>query len=929
MISEKLYIADGTSKIFGSDFNIVTEDYVRVFVDAQIQAVTSYDLINNSIVFDTAPTASSEIRIQVATQPDELQTNPTDVFIVASNVDDVNTVATDITNVNTVATNVTDVNSVATNMAEVLQADTNAATATTQANIATTKATEASNSATAAQTALDTFTGQYHGASSTNPTTGVDTGDLYFDTTDNKMRVYDGGSWIATGSATNGTSQRQSFTATAGQTTFTVAGGYDANFADVYLNGVKLVNGADVNVTSGTDVVLTAGATEGDTVDVVAYGSFELANTYVQEVANIKKASISSLLSADTATHSLVTVVDYHDNVEGGGGTFYWDSTADKAAHNGGTIIDPSVAFPSDWNNQTQVEAWFTAGTGTGCWVRKYDGVVNVKWFGAKGDGTTDDTLAIQSGIDSIEGIQPLGGGTILFPAGVYRTNRVINVHTNSRIVGESFTTTYIKPLDSATFTANQAVVQSKYFDSTQGINLWDYYEPYPQGLTMGVSLSNIAIDGNKANVAAACGLNIYGGKWTLQNVAVINTASHAIWTESGVPGSSTSGDDLHDFLNMHECYAENVYISNAKEHGWLYRGANDSSINNIQIKTCGWAGFFQESTGNNSVGNLEISSLHAYSCACGHDANGAMIELSNANAGFIYVDASLKNGLRTYGAATIIGEVLVLKNNASNAGSYWGIICDVATQISLIRNTEPTARTSGTNSGLLQVNAASTLIGQVRTVQASGTTISEKAVEVNAQCTIESLTIESYDSVGSVGLDISAQRTIATVQAKNCVNAVDYNLAGRNKLILNAEACTSDITYNAATADSDDITLLSSNKQRVEQNVGKLLTSALNFDISTVASTASYTPNLDNISYIKITGLASNITFNAPVNQSEGDVLDIYLQQDSTGGRTVTWDSAYKTGYVGTGNAAFTRHHITFVYDGSFWIERSRTGWF
>jgi hypothetical protein len=73
---------------------------------------------------------------------------------------------------------------------------------------------------------------------------------------------------------------RQTFTATAGQTTFTITGGYDAGFADVYLNGVKLVNGVDVNVTSGTNVVLTVGAAAGDSVDVIAYGAFVLANTY-------------------------------------------------------------------------------------------------------------------------------------------------------------------------------------------------------------------------------------------------------------------------------------------------------------------------------------------------------------------------------------------------------------------------------------------------------------------------------------------------------------------------------------------------------------------------------------------------------------------------------------------------------------------------
>jgi uncharacterized circularly permuted ATP-grasp superfamily protein len=194
------------------------------------------------------------------------------------------------------------------------QVNTDLVNATTKASEASTSATNASNSATAsansatasatsataAQTALDTFTGQYHGALSTAPTTGVDTGDLYFDTTANEMRVYDGGRWISAGSATNGTSQRQSFTATSGQTTFTVAGGYDANFADVYLNGVKLVNGVDVNVTSGVNVVLTVGATAGDTVDVVAYGAFEIADTYTQ-------AEIDNLLVMAEETEILIS----------------------------------------------------------------------------------------------------------------------------------------------------------------------------------------------------------------------------------------------------------------------------------------------------------------------------------------------------------------------------------------------------------------------------------------------------------------------------------------------------------------------------------------------------------------------------------------------------------------------------------------------
>ena len=177
--------------------------------------------------------------------------------------------------------------------------------ATTQAGIATTKASEASASATAAQASLDEFQGQYHGSSATAPMVGLDVGDLYFDTVLNEMRVYDGTVWKSAGSTVNGTSVRQSYTATAGQTVFTVTGGYDAGFADVYLNGVKLVNGVDVDVSSGTAVVLTVGATAGNNVDVIAYGAFEVANTYTQAEIDAKDALQTTALETYSDNNSI------------------------------------------------------------------------------------------------------------------------------------------------------------------------------------------------------------------------------------------------------------------------------------------------------------------------------------------------------------------------------------------------------------------------------------------------------------------------------------------------------------------------------------------------------------------------------------------------------------------------------------------------
>lgn len=70
-----------------------------------------------------------------------------------------------------------------------------AVSAASSATTATTKAGEAASSATAAAGTLTTFQGQYHGAASSDPSSNLDAGDLYFNTSSG-MKVYNGSAWV-------------------------------------------------------------------------------------------------------------------------------------------------------------------------------------------------------------------------------------------------------------------------------------------------------------------------------------------------------------------------------------------------------------------------------------------------------------------------------------------------------------------------------------------------------------------------------------------------------------------------------------------------------------------------------------------------------------------------------------------------------------
>jgi hypothetical protein len=96
--------------------------------------------------------------------------------------------------------------------------------------------------------------------------------------------------------------QKQTYTATAGQTNFNFAAGYTVGFLDVYQNGVKLVSGVDFTALGGTLFTLINPASINDDIEAIGYKVSTLVSTD-GDLTNLNVAGISTLSGQTNASN--------------------------------------------------------------------------------------------------------------------------------------------------------------------------------------------------------------------------------------------------------------------------------------------------------------------------------------------------------------------------------------------------------------------------------------------------------------------------------------------------------------------------------------------------------------------------------------------------------------------------------------------------
>ena len=271
---------------------------IETVADDLNEATSEIDTVSNNIANVNIVGANDANVTKVAnidanvTKVANIDANVTKVAVIDANVTKVANIDANVTTVANNDTNVSKVAVIDANVTTVANNDGNVtivATANTNVGLVGGAITNVNTVATNL-TNVNAFSQTYLGAFGTAPTqTGTGAalanGMLYFDSSSNILKVYATASgWQSAGSSVNGTADRFQFTVSSAGTTITGndANGnnlaYDANFIDVFLNGVKMRNGSDVTVTSGSSLVFANTLQIGDIVDAIAYGTFAVAN---------------------------------------------------------------------------------------------------------------------------------------------------------------------------------------------------------------------------------------------------------------------------------------------------------------------------------------------------------------------------------------------------------------------------------------------------------------------------------------------------------------------------------------------------------------------------------------------------------------------------------------------------------------------------
>ena len=321
---------------------------------------------------------------------------------------------------------------------------------------------------------------------------------------------------------------------------------------------------------------------------------FKLPIGYYKSVAEMK-ASETAIVGRPCVT------LGYYESNDGGDGVYIIRSKKESDVNDGGSVL-----FLDNGNVAELI----------------IDGAVNVKQFGAKGDGISDDVLPIQKCIDWA----CINKVNVHIPQGTYSISNALYIYQWQAIIGNGRKQTCIKRTTDS--------VDPKY--GVSAIIILEKTDNYEAGYTEGQNISNMYISSD-----TLIDYGIYAGiacPFTNINNIIINKVKNGIVYNAGTWLAEISyieilspeiGIKINQGTSLH---LKNTYVMTPSKIGYYTEGLVYSNWENI---ACDWA------TNDAVCYRFSFSEININGLGSESDKAKKIIEMGNSNisihAGYLY----------------------------------------------------------------------------------------------------------------------------------------------------------------------------------------------------------------------------------------------------------------------------------------------------
>jgi hypothetical protein len=408
----------------------------------------------------------------------------------------------------------------------------------------------------------------------------------------------------------------------------------------------------------------------------VGYGLLTLDQILKSRVASVVD-SVAALRALDKTKFTRAFVTGYYAAGDGGGGPYYLDATDTTSADNSGTII---------------------VATDGGRWKLQPGGILTVRQFGAKGDGTTDDTSAIQAALNAL----PSTGGALYFPGGVYKVSLQFTIanRSNIRLYGPSFSGSYNATTLGATIQATGTFTVFSFSNgvgcSVESMQIRDGGTAIYFNGCLGFRVLNCNLFNNQIGMAATGnGVGIVRGNMvrnnTIAGLQFLAASGDTIVTENDIGANNVNilvasgGIHIHNnliFFSNNSGFGVGVLIdgTNANADAVIRRVFIHNNLigrNDLAIKVLG------TSAANPNVESVIISENHIHqdnNGGAGFDSSFLYGQgISVAFAKYVKVRGNQLIGMRDYAVLTsncLAGVEITNNNIRFTGGTGTGISC-------------------------------------------------------------------------------------------------------------------------------------------------------------------------------------------------------------------------------------------------------------